>query len=302
MPAANTDHFTHVGQPGTATSLAAPGHTIGGTSINVVATANWPTDTGVVFAMDTYTVVNGKAVRDANSYTEWEGVVSSGTVIGSMTLLEGNDQNYPAGATSRVYIPVASSFLKQLVDGILVAHNQDGTHKSGAAYPLATIASFVNAHHDHSNSAGGGGVSVVAASNPSKFSVYRSGAINTGNAAFAVIPYDNEVLDTGSDVAAGVFTARFTGVHGFAWMAQIVAAAGNEEFVASLFVNGVRTYDGLNFKSAAAGDMSSIGSIPLVHLTIGDTVDIRAFDGLAARALDVGASNNYFMGEFKYAS
>lgn len=128
--ALSTDYLTHVGSPGTATTLAAPGHTIGGTSITVVSTTNWPTDTGVIFAMDTVSIVNGEEVRDVGSYTEWEAVVSGATSITSMVLRYGTDQNYPAGSTSRVYIPVASSRENRLVDGILVSHNQDGTIKS----------------------------------------------------------------------------------------------------------------------------------------------------------------------------
>jgi hypothetical protein len=132
MSAASTDYFTHVGVPGTATTLSAPGHTIAGTTINVVSTSNWSTDTGVVFAIDTVTLVNGVEVRDSGSYTEWEGVVTSGTIVGSMVLRTGTDQNYPAGSTTRVYIPVASARENRLVDGILVAHNQDGTLKANA--------------------------------------------------------------------------------------------------------------------------------------------------------------------------
>ena len=128
MAAANTDYFTEVGNPGTATTLAAPGHAIAGTSITVGSTSNWPTTTGAIFAIDTVTLVNGVEVRDVGSYTEWEGVVSSGTTVTSLVLRYGTDQNYPAGSTTRVYIPVASSRENRLTQGILVEHNQDGTH------------------------------------------------------------------------------------------------------------------------------------------------------------------------------
>lgn len=128
MSAANSDYFTHVGDPGTATTLSSPGHTIGGTTFNVGSTANWSTDTGIIFAVDTVTIVNGEEVRDVGSYTEWEGVVASSTQISSATLRYGTDQNYPAGSTTRVYIPVASSRENRLVDGILEEHKQSGAH------------------------------------------------------------------------------------------------------------------------------------------------------------------------------
>ena len=143
MAASSQDRFTRVGNPGSATTLAAPGHTIGGTAITVGSTSNWDTITGQIFAMDTVTIVNGKEVRDVGSYTEWEGVVSSSTSVTSLVLRYGTDQNYPAGSTTRVYIPVSSSRENRLVDGILVSLDQDGTLKAGAVDNTAAIADGV---------------------------------------------------------------------------------------------------------------------------------------------------------------
>lgn len=134
--AANTDYFTKVGNPGTATSLDAPGHSIGGTGLTVISTTNWPTTTGVIFAMDTVSLVNGVEVRDAGSYTEWEGVVTDSTTISNITIRLGTDRDYASGSTTRVYIPVASSKENRLVDGLVVSHNQDGTMKT--ALPLTS--------------------------------------------------------------------------------------------------------------------------------------------------------------------
>jgi hypothetical protein len=132
MAAANTDKLTEVGAPGTATTLAAPGHTIGGTTLNVVSTANWPTATGAVFAMDTVTLVNGEEVRVPGSYRELIGVVTSATSIGSIVFLVGADANYPAGSTTRVYIPVASSRENRLVQALSTSIAQDGSLKTAA--------------------------------------------------------------------------------------------------------------------------------------------------------------------------
>jgi hypothetical protein len=145
MAAAETDYFTKVGSPGTATTLSAPGHTIGGTSITVISTTNWPTTTGAIFAMDTFTLVNGVEVRDVGSYTEWEGIVASSTSITNMVLRYGTDQNYAAGTTTRVYIPVSSSRENRLIDGMLVEHDQDGTHSNITATSItATTGTFTN--------------------------------------------------------------------------------------------------------------------------------------------------------------
>lgn len=135
MAANATDFFTEVGSPGSATTLSAPGHSIAGTSINVGSTSNWPTTTGVIFAIDTYTLqtIGGVStqVRNVGSYTEWEGTVS-GSVVSNLVLRYGTDQAYSAGGTTRVYIPVASSRENRFTQGVLVAHNQDGTLKNNA--------------------------------------------------------------------------------------------------------------------------------------------------------------------------
>lgn len=148
MAANSSDMFTEVGSPGTATTLAAPGHTIGGSAFTVVSTSNWPTTTGAFFAVDTYTLqtVNGvsTAVRTPGSYTEWEGVIASSTSITGAVLRYGTDQNYPAGSTTRVYIPVASSRENRLVQGLTTAVlDQDGTMKAGAVDNAAALASNV---------------------------------------------------------------------------------------------------------------------------------------------------------------
>lgn len=145
MAAQNTDLLTKLGLPGSATTLASPGHTIAGTSITVDSTSLWPTDTGVIFGMDTVTLVNGEEVRDVNSYTVWEGVVTSATGIGSMVLKYGTDQNYPAGSTTRVYILPSVIRENQVVDWGLEEHDQDGTHSDITATSVtATTGTFTN--------------------------------------------------------------------------------------------------------------------------------------------------------------
>ena len=112
MPALNTDKLLQVGKPGTATTLASPGHTIGGTSITVGSTTNWPTATAVAFAIDRAELVGGQEVQIPGTYTEWIGVVTGATTIGSMTISSdspNSDQNYSAGSLTRVYIPVSAT-------------------------------------------------------------------------------------------------------------------------------------------------------------------------------------------------
>lgn len=132
MPAA-TDKFMKVGMS-TATTLSAPGYTIGNTSITVGSTTNWPTDTGITFAIDTVTVVNGVEVQDAGSYNEYVGTVATGTTITNVAWADGDgNKNYSAGSTTRVYIPVSKTRENRLVDGMLAEHKQTGAHSAVTA-------------------------------------------------------------------------------------------------------------------------------------------------------------------------
>ncbi len=141
MAASANDMLQKVGVAGTLTSLSAPGHSISGTTITVGSTTNWPTDTGVTFAIRQ---VDSSGVLVAGTYTEWRGVVSGSTLTG-MVLAYGTDQVYPAGSTTQVYIPVSAARDNRLVDGLLVEHDQDGTHGAITASSVtATTGTFTN--------------------------------------------------------------------------------------------------------------------------------------------------------------
>jgi len=135
-----TDYFQKVGRS-TATTLSAPGYTVAGTSITVGSTTNWPTTTGVTFAIDT---VTSAGVRVEGSYTVFRGTVASATSITNVTYVGGDtNQNYSAGATTRVYILVSSFRDNRFTDGILIHADQDGTLKDGAVDAAAVLASDV---------------------------------------------------------------------------------------------------------------------------------------------------------------
>ena len=137
---AATDYFKKTGNS-TATTMAAPGHTIGGTSITVGSTANWPTTTGVTFAIDSVTLSGTEEVQVPGTYTLWHGQVV-GSTITNMTLAAespNSDQNYAAGSLTRVYIPVSAALHNKMVDGILVHADQDGTLKADSVDVTAVI-------------------------------------------------------------------------------------------------------------------------------------------------------------------
>ncbi len=139
MAASTTDLLTKVGDPGTATTLSAPGYTTGGTSINVGSTTHFPSTTAFVFAIDEVETVGGEEVRVAGTYNTYLGIVTSGTQISSVTWLAGDgDRDYAAGAGTRVYITTASAWANRLIDGLSVEHNKDGTHSAITATSITT--------------------------------------------------------------------------------------------------------------------------------------------------------------------
>ena len=130
MPAAVTDKFIKTGAA-TKTTLASPGKAVGASSINISSATNWPTDTAVVFAIRTIELVDGEYEEVSGTYTEWLGTVS-GTTVNNLILAYGTDQVYAAGSTTEVFIPISSYAHNRLIDGLLVAHDQDGTLKDNA--------------------------------------------------------------------------------------------------------------------------------------------------------------------------
>jgi hypothetical protein len=302
-----SDYFVKVGSPGTATTMSAPGHSIGGAAISVGSTANWPgVGETVIFAIDTVTIqtINGVAteVRNANSYTEWQALVTSSTGIGSMVLRYGTDQNYPSGSTTRVYIPVASSRENRLVDGIAVQHNQNGTHSNVTATTVTTTGLVTAASLSVAGSASfaSGTVSASALTIPYKFLVYLNAATNTN--AQAIVQFDTKLYDTGSNVDVVTNKGRFTApVTGYYYLKAVVgvSAYANAAQVTYFYKNGVQWVIGPN--AANSSTIASIGTIvggDVFPLTAGDYVEVQFFQNNGAAAvMKVGLPlQTYFSG------
>lgn len=307
MAASSSDLITEVGSPGTATTLAAPGHTIGGSSFTVVSTTNWPTTTGAIFAIDTLDISTG--LRVPGSYTEWQAVVSSSTSLTSAVLRYGTDQNYPAGVTTRVYIPVASSRENRLAQGISVGHSQlTGNHQFTTNYDPSNptletqkwvgVSSAVNevtttnavtgnapglaATGDDTNinlSANGKGTGGFIYKNPYKFSVYRSTSFNSANGAFAKIQFDIELYDTGSNYDNTTnyrFTAPIAGFYEFT--AKSVAGGNTSGIIIymAIYKNGAELHRGPTATSATTVVSASVNPPP-IQLAATDYIEVFLF-------------------------
>lgn len=142
--ASNTDLLLAVGNPGTATTLSAPGYTAGASSITVGSTTSWATTTGVVFAIDEAEVIEDEEVQKPGTYNEYIGTVTDGTTVTNVDWVNGvGDRDYAAGPLTRVYIPVSAERENRLVTWGLTHADQDGTLKAGAVDTSAVLADGV---------------------------------------------------------------------------------------------------------------------------------------------------------------
>jgi len=108
--------------------------TIGATTLTVDSLADWPTDTAVHFTMFEIDA-NNKEV--ANTRTDWKAIKTSATTLGTLTLQAGTDREYPIG--SKVICAPTAAWADDLVEGLLVSHDQDGTLKTDSVDVTAVI-------------------------------------------------------------------------------------------------------------------------------------------------------------------
>jgi len=128
MPAAITDKFAdtyNAANPNVARVTST--RSAAGTSLSCDNLSGWPTGTVVHFS--TYRLNTSNAVV-AGTQIDWVGIVS-GSTIGSLTRITGATDNGSAVGDVVEMNPTAK-WASNLVNGILVSHNQDGTLKNNA--------------------------------------------------------------------------------------------------------------------------------------------------------------------------
>ena len=203
MAASTNDKFIKTGAS-TVTTLSAPGKALSATSITVGSTTNYPTDTGIVFAIRQVDV-NGDLV--AGTYTEWIGTVTSATTLSLLaTPVYGSDQVYPAGSTTQVFIPLSSYAHNRMVDGLAVSLDQDGTLKAGAVDNPAVLATDVveTAKIADANittaKLATSAVTPEKWTNPYKFYAYRGTSNQTiSSATYTTVALNAESFDTNNN-------------------------------------------------------------------------------------------------------
>jgi len=105
-------------------TLAAPGKTIGASSINLTDATNWSTTSAIHFSIYK---TNAQGYKDVTTQTDWKGVLA-GTTISNLTLTGGTDQAYNAGDI--VEITPTARYAKDLFDAFEQDHDVQGHHKT----------------------------------------------------------------------------------------------------------------------------------------------------------------------------
>lgn len=127
------------------------------------------------------------------------------------------------------------------------------------------------------------------------FRVWRNAAANSGNGTAAVVAFDTENYDVGSNVVNGVFTAPINGYYTFSW-ACVFAADGNaKDCLSALYIDDTLASRGGRNILSTVNPFGSTGS-DTVYMAANSTADIRAY-AAATTALAVGNTGyNYFSG------
>jgi hypothetical protein len=318
MTAANTDLFMQVGLPGSATTLASPGYNQGDPSINVESLDNWEDgelDTGVIFAIDTFTVENGQEKRVPDSLNIFSGVISGANSVGSLDLLFGTPQDYAAGADTRVYIMVSSLHTNRIVKGILAHANQDGSLKPEAVQaalglgagalngwnPLGFSPASVTANGNRSYDLVFNGQDLSTTLSPgmrlrttrSTAAPVQCTALNGSN------HYWSKSSPSGMTFTDDFVLSAYVKLDGYKTGDMVIASRynGTSGWVLFINTNGQVVLRGYNGGSGNFSDVTSYGSVPLnrwVHVaaqldmsafTATTTTSYVMFDGLDVPAL-----------------
>lgn len=121
--AANTDKFIKVASNSGWQVGAAGVADASVTTVPLVSANGLPTGTAVLLTIDR---VDSSATKTPAKMERIIGVVSGNNIINCIRGIEGTAQAHSGGAV--VEIVICATNINKLIDGILVEHNQDGTH------------------------------------------------------------------------------------------------------------------------------------------------------------------------------
>lgn len=204
--------------------------------------AGWPVSTAVHFS--TYQLDTNSAVI-AGTQIDWKGIVTSSTTIGTLTRKAGASDSGNAIGDVVEMLPTGS-WGKDLTDGILVQHNQDGTHAAVTATSLTVsgTSSFTGAVTLPSNTVTTAKISNAQVT-PDKLATGAAQALVATSETHASASYG--VLTTTTDQVTVTVGANGLALVGIS--AKILGSNQNAEYYVGIAVSGATTI-------AAADDRS----------------------------------------------
>lgn len=293
MAASNTDRFKKSKRK-FETTVGVGGILAGGTTLPLTSVTGLDTSTAV-------TLVVGAGTATEEVIT---GVVSGSDLINCVRGKEGTtDSAHSAGETVNMFF--TETHWDDMVDGILVSHDQDGTLKDGAVDAASVLASNVvttaKIADDAVTAAKLDGVDkslLTTDSNPYKFYAYASSAYNWGTNTWAKVALNAELYDTNGnfDTTNYRYTAPVNGYYFITGMARTSGAVGGNLYGIQLWVNG-SVANGLSGLQVIQGSGTSGIGAPvsgLLQLNAGDYIEIAVYG--TGNAGVPGRYETYLMG------
>lgn len=282
----------------------------GATSVGLSSTGNYSNGDVVVLIIEPG--VSGKE----QSFTGT--IDTSGSQVTGVVWASGTNSAHSGGVTVVDY--VAAAHIQLISKGMLVEHNQDGTHSDITAtsanisgtLKVDTVAerttdtgvtidglSIKDGTLQTANSVTAANIDgidkslLTTDSNPYKFSVYRNAAWNTPNAAEAKVAFDTETFDTNSNFDSTTNNRYTAPVAGFYYFnAQIGFSTSVNNAYTLLYKNGAQVKKG---SQTVATNLGGAQVSAFLQLAANDYVEVYVFTS-ATQTGSTGANNTYFDG------
>ncbi len=161
----------------------------------------------------------------------------------------------------------------------------------------AINASYLTASSITNTQIASAGLYTTKVYNPYKFSVYRSAAYNTVNAAGTVFPFDTKLFDTGTNVDVvtnkGRFTAPIAGFYFFSGGVYLSSSTAASSYTVYIYKNGAIVKCGeLHAPDTVAG-LLFLGNA-FLQLAANDYVELAYY--AHGEAANTGATGSFFEG------
>lgn len=162
-----------------------------------------------------------------------------------------------------------------------------GMSVSGGVLASAALVGSVN-----SAAIASGALSPTKTANPYKFSAYRNASFNTGNGSDALVTFDTETFDTGSNYSTS--TGKFTApVAGFYWFTATISGTSATYIIVNLYKNGAAILHG--YELLSSGGSSASGVNGFLQLSANDYIQVYCQTASGA-AGGTGSGLSYFQG------